>query len=103
MTEQVTTPDLEGYDGPAHLITDGTEVRVEVRLRGMFQPIDGRYHWYGRVGAGDDVDGLVEALVGARTRLSLRTPHGEAPARLADRDPWGRYRITGTGRPPFPV
>lgn len=105
MTEQLTTSDLEGYDGPAHLVTEGTDdiddpgVEVEVRLRGMFVPIDGRYHWYGRVGAGAGVD----ALVGSRTRLSLRTPHGEAPARLADRDPWGRYRITGTGRPPFPV
>ena len=103
MTEQLTTPDLEGYDGPAHLVTDGTEVQVEVRLRGMFQPIDGRYHWYGRVGAGADVDALVEALVGSPARILLRTPHGEAPARLADCDPWGRYRITGTGRPPFPV
>lgn len=109
MTEQLTTPDLEGYDGPAHLVTegsdgaDGTEVQVEVRLRGMFQPIDGRYHWYGRVGARADVDAMVEALAGSRARISLRTPHGEAPARLADCDPWGRYRITGTGRPPFPV
>jgi hypothetical protein len=22
---------------------------------------------------------------------------------LSDRDPWGRFRVTGTGAPPFPV
>jgi hypothetical protein len=92
-------PALEGYDGPARLVTDGQGVDVEVRLRGQFQPLDGRYHWYGRVTAGDDVD----ALVATRADLLLRTPHGDAEVRLADRDPWGRYRVTGTGRPPFPV
>ncbi len=90
----------EGYDGPATLFPeilghDGVE--VEVRLRGLFQPIDGRYHWYGRVSAHNEVDVLVES----RTSLVLRTPLGAAAARLADRDPWGRYRVTGTGWPPF--
>jgi hypothetical protein len=92
-------PALEGYDGPARLVTDEQDVEVEVRLRGQFQPLDGLYHWYGRVTAADGVD----ALVATRAALLLRTPHGDAAARLADRDPWGRYRVTGTGRPPFPV
>ena len=92
-------PALEGYDGPARLVTDEQDVEVEVRLRGQFQPLDGLYHWYGRVTAADGVD----ALVATRVALLLRTPHGDAAARLADRDPWGRYRVTGTGRPPFPV
>lgn len=90
--------DVEGYDGPAELVAGGTVVRVDVRLRGMFQPLDGRYHWHGRVTAADEVDALVES----RAAVVLRTPHGEAPARLADRDPWGRYRVTGLSRPPFP-
>ena len=97
MTEQAL--DVEGYDGPAALVTDDTATAVEVRLRGAFQPIDGRYDWYGRVSAGTDVD----ALVDSRADVVIRTPHGEAAARLADRDPWGRYRVTGTGRPPFPL
>jgi hypothetical protein len=91
--------DLEGYDGPAELVTAGGTLAVRVRLRGAFQPIDGRYHWYGRVAADEGVD----ALVRSRAAVLVRTPHGEAPARLADRDTWGRYRVTGTGRPPFPV
>jgi len=98
-TAERTEAPAEGYDGPAHLLTEGHQVEVAVTLRGEFQPIDGRYHWYGRVSAGADVD----ALVTSRAALALRTPHGVAVARLADRDPWGRYRVTGTGRPPFPV
>ena len=92
-------PASEGYAGPARLVTGTGEVEVEVLLRGAFQPIDGRYRWYGRVGSSEQVD----ALVASRTPVSLRTPYGVAAARLADRDPWGRYRVTGTGRPPFPV
>jgi len=93
------SPEAEGYDGPAHLVADGRTVDVEVRLRGVFQPIDGLYHWYGRVASSEAVD----ALVGSRSPVVLRTPHGEVSARLADRDPWGRYRVSGTGRPPFAV
>ncbi len=29
------------------------------------------------------------------------TPHGSAEGRLSDIDPWGRFQIAGTGRPPF--
>lgn len=89
----------EGYDGPAHLVRDDATVEVEVRVRGFFQPIDGRYHWQGRVASSPEVD----ALVAGGATVALRTPHGEVTARLADRDPWGRYRVTGTGRPPFPI
>ena len=92
-------PEVEGYDGRATLRGSGDPVDVEVRLRGMFQPIDGRYHWYGRVASHADVDALVES--GAA--VVLETPHGSAAGRLSDRDPWGRYRVAGTGRPPFAV
>ena len=95
------TADLtEGYDGPASLLTEDHQVEVAVTLRGAFQPIDGRYHWYGRVSRHDDVDALVASGASAAS-VVLRTPHGDAAGRLSDRDPWGRYRIGGTGRPPF--
>lgn len=90
-------PSPEEYDGPAELVCDGTTVAVTVALRSVFQPIDGRLHWYGRV----DADPRVDALVRSGGEAVLRTPHGEATARLSDVDPWGRYRATGTGRPPF--
>ncbi|MET1074590.1 MAG: DUF4873 domain-containing protein [Umezawaea sp.] len=90
----------EGYTGTAELVFDTRTVPVEVELRGFFQPIDGRYHWYGRVAANDEVSTLVEA--GARGAL-LRTPTGEAQGTLTDPDPWRRYRVGGTSTPPFAV
>lgn len=86
----------ESYDGPATLLADGASVSLEVRLRGHFQPIDGLFHWWGRVAADDALD---DARSGST--VTLRTAYGEAPARLSDRDPWGRFRVSGTGRPPF--
>jgi hypothetical protein len=90
----------EGYTGSAVLVFDAAEVPVEVELRGFFQPIDGRYHWYGRVAANDKVTTLVEA--GARAAV-LRTPTGEATGTLTDPDPWQRYRVGGISTPPFRV
>ena len=81
------------YAGPAEV--DGIE--VEVTLRGQFEPLDGRFHWYGRVAAQDD---LVTRHPPGSTVL-LTTPHGHAEGRLSDVDPWGRLRISGTGRPPY--
>jgi hypothetical protein len=92
-----TAEPTDGYDGPARLLTEHHQVEVAVTLRGAFQPIDGRYHWYGRVCRHD----AVAALVASGASVVLRTPHGDAAGRLSDRDPWGRYRIGGTGRPPF--
>jgi len=90
--------DEDGYTGPATLTLDGTSLTVEVTLRGNFEPVDGRYHWYGRVQADPALS------VGARKPgVVLRTPFGEAAGTLSDPDPWGRYRITGTSRPPFEV
>jgi hypothetical protein len=90
----------DGYTGSAVLVFDQREVPVEVELRGYFQPIDGRYHWYGRVKANEQVTELVEG--GARTAL-LRTPDGSATGKLTDPDPWSRYRVAGISTPPFRV
>jgi len=92
--------DEDGYEGHATLRVEDTELSVDVILAGNFEPIDGKYHWYGRVLASGELTGLVGARKAA---ASIHTPHGTADGRLADPDPWGRYRISGTGRPPFPV
>jgi len=83
----------ELYDGPARI----AETEVEVRLRGRFEPIDGRFHWWGRIAADERLD----AQHSSGSSVTLVTPHGRAEGRLSDVDPWGRYRIAGTGRPPF--
>ena len=82
----------EGYEGPARI----DQTPVEVSLRGQFQPIDGRFHWYGRIAP----DPALETHTSGST-VTLVTPYGEAPGRLSDVDPWGRFRISGTGLPPF--
>ncbi len=83
----------EQYDGPATI----AETRVEVLLRGHFEPIDGRFHWWGRIAA----DPHLDAEQASGSTVTLVTPHGQAEGRLSDVDPWGRFRISGTGRPPF--
>ena len=92
--------DEEGYTGEATLIFGEQQVAVSVELRGYFQPIDGRYHWYGRIKQNDEVTTHAEA--GARTAL-LRTPTGQAEGTLTDPDPWGRYRIGDISTPPYKI
>ncbi len=92
--------DENDYLGSAVVFTADTEIAVNVVLRGNFQPIDGRFHWYGRAEADEKLD---ELTAGRRVEVVLRTPHGDAAATLSDPDPWNRYRVTGLGRPPFPL
>ena len=90
----------EGYQGPATLAVGGAEVDVEVTLRGQFQPIDGRYRWYGRLALNDELNAIAQ---GKKVSAVLRTPSGEAAGEVSDPDTWGRYRIMGAGPPPFPI
>jgi hypothetical protein len=92
--------DEDGYTGPATLVVEGTEIAVEVDLRGHFQPIDGYYRWYGRITADDQVAAIA---AGKKTAAEIRTPTHSARGELSDPDPWGRYRVMGTSTPPFHV
>ena len=92
--------DDEEYHGPATLCVGEREVEAQVHLRGHFEPIDGRFHWYGRVAA----DPAVTELAGkGNQQVVVRTPEGEAEGVLGEPDPWGRYRLAGGGRPPHPA
>jgi cation diffusion facilitator CzcD-associated flavoprotein CzcO len=88
----------DGYEGTAVLEAGRSRFDVQVRLRGHFQPIDGRYHWYGRIGAHEGLAGLVG---GGRASGVLTTAEGSAPCELSEPDPSGRYRVTGISTPPF--
>jgi cation diffusion facilitator CzcD-associated flavoprotein CzcO len=90
----------DGYTGPARLETRGSSLAVQVRLRGHFQPIDGRYHWYGRIGQHQE---LLELLGSGRASGVLITPEGSARCELSDPDLWGRYRVTGISAPPYAI
>jgi hypothetical protein len=93
------------YDGPATLTNENSEpIQVEVRMRGEFQPLDGRFHWWGRLLAQPcsvGVEAETEPLLRSGATVSIDTGHGVATGRLSDLDPWGRYRVTGLGQPPF--
>jgi hypothetical protein len=89
----------DGYDGPAELLDGAATIPVTVTLTGHFDPISGKYSWYGRVAASPAVAALVEA--GARA--VRRTPHAEVETALSDVDPWGRARVEGFGSAPFDV
>jgi hypothetical protein len=90
--------DADAYAGPALLRIGDREFSVRADLRGHFEPIDGRYHWYGRL---DRHDGLAAAVPAGRATAMLTTPEGTAACELSDPDPWRRYRVTGTSTPPF--
>ena len=83
----------EAYDGPARI----GDTPVDVRLRGHFQPIDGHFHWWGRVAPSE----AIHQAHASGAEVELVTPHGTATGKLTDVDPWGRFRLSGTGRPPF--
>jgi hypothetical protein len=86
----------ESFTGPATLVAGDTRIEVAADLRGRFEPIDGRFHWYGRLATSPALD-----AIGSGSRVTLTTAHGSAEGRLSDVDPWGRPRITGLGAPPF--
>ncbi len=95
-----TVDDEDGYKGEATLTLDDTQLTVTVTLRGNFEPVDGRYHWYGRI---QPHEALADKAAGRKPTALLKTPFGEAEGVLSDPDTWGRYRISGTSRPPFEV
>jgi len=90
----------EEYRGPAVLCVGHDDIAVIVTLGGHRDPIDGRYHWYGRLVAAD----ATATPEPGRGEVTLTVPGGAATAaRLEERDPWGNLRVTGAGEPPFPL
>ncbi len=89
-----------GYDGHAVLLVGDRAVEVTVHLDGHLEPLDGLFHWYGRIERSADVAALKDE--GATTaELAI----GDGPpvrVRLAEHDPWGHVQVNGTGGPPYP-
>ena len=84
----------EGHTGPVTVVlADGTEHTVEAHLASRFDPLAGTTVWSGRV----------RAALPLRSRVVVRTPHGEGRAEVTEHDVWGNSRVRGLDRPPFPV
>jgi hypothetical protein len=84
----------EGYEGEVTVRVDGAPPgAARAALAARFDPLAGHVVWSGRV--------AVE--LPPRTRFEIATPHGTGSAEATETDAWGNTRLTGIGRPPFPV
>lgn len=88
-----------GYDGAATLAVGDQTVEVTVHLDGHLEPLDGSFHWYGRIERSDVVAALKDA--GATTGTLAIAGRAPATVRLAEHDPWGHVQVSGTGSPPY--
>jgi hypothetical protein len=88
----------EGYTGRAVLEAGDRRLDVEVALGGYFEPLDGRYHWGGRLKPADGLADLVRA--GVRDAV-LRIGAEAGPLRMIDVDPWGGVTVRATGPAPW--
>ena len=90
-----------GYDGNAVLLVGDQAIDVVVHLDGHLEPLDGLFHWYGRI---ESSAAVAAAKDGGATTGELVIGSGTAAAvRLAEYDPWGHVQVTGTGAPPYPL
>ncbi|QKT08490.1 DUF4873 domain-containing protein [Gordonia sp. X0973] len=89
------------YIGDATVIVRGTEVPVQIEMRGYREPIDGVYRWIGRVSANQQLSDILGDA--QRTDITIRTHDDPRPAVIGDPDPWNRFRVMGKSTPPYPV
>ena len=95
-------PDEEtGYDGTATLVVGDQAVEVTVHLDGHLEPLDGRFHWYGRIERSAAVRAVKDA--GATTATLVIADGAPAELRLAELDPWRHIQVKGLGAPPYPM
>ncbi|NUO58632.1 MAG: DUF4873 domain-containing protein [Hamadaea sp.] len=74
------------------------DLPVTVHLSGQWQPVDGRFHWGGRISPSPEVVQLVRS---GRREVIIHIGEMAAPGRLGEVDPWGGVRVTGVGAPPW--
>jgi hypothetical protein len=90
--------DDEGYEGAAVL---NGEIPVWTALSGYVDPLDGLYHWGGRIHPDERVVALLRA---GKRDVTLQVNGAEPlPARLSEADPWGGVLVAATGGPPWPA
>jgi hypothetical protein len=86
--------DREGFAGQVSVAVGQDDVRTaHAVLAARFDPLAGSVVWAGRVAA----------ELPLRTRVAITTPHRTGTAETTECDVWGNTRVSGVGRPPFPV
>lgn len=93
--------EVTGFSGEASLIVGDRVMDVVVHLDGHLEPLDGRFHWYGRIERCAAVEAVKDA--GATTGLLVVGELPPAELRLAEYDPWGHVQVKGVGAPPYPM
>ncbi len=91
--------DIDAYRGRATITVNYIGISADVMLRGAFEPTTGSYRWQGRAVG----EGFAHALTKRRTMAIIHINNTEAEVLVSDPDEWGRYKISGAGRPPFAV
>jgi hypothetical protein len=74
-------------------------IPVRIALSGHVDPLDGHYHWGGRVDPDVRVVGLLRD--GKRDVTVQVGDLAPLPARLTEADPWGGVLVAATGKPPW--
>ncbi len=74
---------------------------MTVHVDGHLEPLDGLFHWYGRIERSAAVAAVKDA--GATTGSLVIADRTPAVLRLAEYDPWGHVQVSGTGAPPYPM
>jgi hypothetical protein len=91
----------DGYDGAATLRGAELEIPVRITLSGHVDPLDGRFHWGGRIGPDARVVRLIRE---GKREITLQVDGARPlPARLTEVDPWGGVIVAATGHPPWPA
>jgi hypothetical protein len=85
------------YRGPAELAIDGEVLRVDVALAGRVEPVDGAYHWGGRIAPHPRVAELVRS---GRRAGTLAIGGDGVGVQLKDLDPWGGVVVRSVGAAP---
>jgi hypothetical protein len=75
------------------------DTEVGLHVDGRWEPVDGRYHWAGRI---EPEPEIVRLLRSGRRDVEVRVGDRTVQGRLAEVDPWGGVRVTGIGEPPWP-
>jgi hypothetical protein len=91
---------VTAFHGSAVVLAGEDSYPVDVALTARLEPVDGKYHWGGRIAVSPGVVALVRS--GTRQVALVIGDGAPAEARLGEPDLWGGVRITGTGHPPWP-
>jgi hypothetical protein len=89
------------FDGELTVIAGERTLPGRARLGGHVEPVDGRFHWMGRLAPDDAIAALVRTGTRAVQVQVAAGPRCEA--RLSEVDPWGGVRVSGVGVPPWVV